>query len=123
MGNKVTYYNEKGIKRFFNAILFSLAGLKVAWTHEEAFRQEVIVLIIAIPLAIWLDKSNIETLMLIGSIIFVLIVEILNTGIEAVVDRAGFEYHEFSERAKDLGSAAVMLSILMSISTWILILI
>jgi diacylglycerol kinase (ATP) len=117
----VTYYNEKGLKRFFNAILFSFAGLKAAWVHEEAFRQEVIIFIVASPLAIWLDKSNIETLLLIGSIVVILIAELLNSAIEAVVDRAGVEYHELAGRAKDLGSAAVMLAILLALFTWILI--
>ncbi len=117
----MTYYNEKGLKRFFNAILFSFAGLKAAWVHEEAFRQEVIIFIVASPLAIWLDKSNIETLLLIGSIVVILIAELLNSAIEAVVDRAGVEYHELAGRAKDLGSAAVMLAILLALFTWILI--
>ena len=122
MENSVTYYNEKGLKRFINAILFSFAGFKAAWKHEEAFRQEVIVFIIAVPLAIWLAENKIEIVLLIASVGLVMVVELLNSGLEAVVDRIGHEYHELAGRAKDVGSAAVMLSILMSVVTWLLIL-
>ncbi len=118
----MSYYSEKGLKRFINSILFSIAGLKAAWINEEAFRQEVVVLIVAIPLAFWLAESNIEKVLLIGSVVWILIVEIINSAIEAIVDRAGVEYHELAGRAKDLGSAAVMLSIFMAIATWLLIL-
>lgn len=117
----MSYYNEKGLKRFINSILFSIAGLKAAWVNEEAFRQEVVVFIVAIPLAFWLGESNIEKLILIGSILWILVVELLNSAIEAIVDRAGVEYHELAGRAKDLGSAAVMLSIFMAIVSWLLI--
>ena len=118
----MTYYNEKGLKRFINAILFSFAGFKVTWKHEEAFRQEVIVFIIAVPLAIWLAENKIEIVLLIASVGLVMVVELLNSGLEAVVDRIGHEYHELAGRAKDIGSAAVMLSILLSVATWLLIL-
>lgn len=119
----MTYYNEKGVKRFFNAILFSFAGFKATWKHEEAFRQEVICFIIAIPLAFWLTGNNIERVLLIASVVLVMIVELLNSAVEAVVDRVGVEYHELAGRAKDIGSAAVMLSIMLAIATWLLILI
>lgn len=122
MENSVTFYNEKGLKRFINAILFSFAGFKAAWTGEEAFRQEVIVFILAVPLAIWLSKNNLEIVLLIASVVLVLIVELLNSAIEAVVDRVGVEYHELAGRAKDIGSAAVMLSIMLSVATWLIIL-
>lgn len=118
----MTFYNEKGLKRFINAILFSFAGFKAAWTGEEAFRQEVIVFILAVPLAIWLSKNNLEIVLLIASVVLVLIVELLNSAIEAVVDRVGVEYHELAGRAKDIGSAAVMLSIMLSVATWLIIL-
>lgn len=122
MEDRVTYYNEKGLKRFVNAIFFSFAGFKAAWKHEEAFRQEVLAFILAVPLAIWLGENNVEVLLLIASVVLVMIVELLNSAVEAVVDRVGVEYHELAGRAKDIGSAAVMLTIWLAITTWILIL-
>lgn len=119
----MTYYNEKGVKRFINAIFFSIKGFKAAWKHEEAFRQEVLALIIAVPLAFWLTDNNIERILLIASVVLVMIIELLNSAVEAVVDRIGVEYHELAGRAKDIGSAAVMLSIMLAIATWLLILI
>lgn len=118
----MTYYNEKGLKRFINAIFFSFAGFKATWVHEEAFRQEVFVFIASIPLAIWLTNSNVEKVLLIGSVVLVMVVELLNSAVEAVVDRVGVEYHELAGRAKDIGSAAVMLTILLAVATWLLIL-
>lgn len=119
----MAFYNEKGIKRFINAILFSIAGFKSTWQHEEAFRQEIVVAVFLIPIALWLSESHIEKILLIGSIVLVLIVEILNSAIEAVVDRNGDEFHELAGRAKDMGSAAVMLAILTAITIWLVILI
>jgi diacylglycerol kinase (ATP) len=119
----VSYYNEKGFKRLINTFFFSFAGFKATWKNEEAFRQEVIVFLLATPLAFWLDKGRIETLLLIASIILVMIVEIINSAIEAVVDRGGVEHHELAGRAKDMGSAAVMLTIGLAIATWLLILV
>jgi diacylglycerol kinase (ATP) len=114
--------NAKGFKRIFNACLFSAAGFKATWTHEEAFRQEVTLFVVTTPLAIWLGKTNIEILLLIGSMVLVLLVELLNSAVEAVVDRVGFDHHELSGRAKDIGSAAVMLSLIWASVTWALIL-
>lgn len=119
----MTYYNEKGLKRFFNAILFSIAGLKASWQHEEAFRQEVVVFFLAVPLAVWQGKSRVEIVLLIVSVGLVLVVELLNSAVEAVVDRVGSEYHELAGRAKDIGSAAVFLTIGLAVTTWALILI
>ncbi len=119
----MTFYNEKGLKRFINAIFFSIAGFKATWKHEEAFRQEVITFVIAVPLAFWLSDNNIERVLLIASVVLVMVVELLNSAVEAVVDRVGVEYHELAGRAKDIGSAAVMLTIMLSIATWLLILI
>ena len=118
----MTFYDEKGLKRFINAFIFSFAGFKAAWTHEEAFKQEVVAFLVAIPLAIWLAENNIEKLLLIASVVLVMVIELLNSAIEAIVDRVGVEYHELAGRAKDMGSAAVMLSILLAIATWLLIL-
>ena len=118
----MTYYNEKGLKRFVNAMLFSYAGFKAAWRQEEAFRQEVLVFIVAIPIAFLLAKNKIEVVLLIASVVLVMVIELINSAIEAVVDRIGSEHHELSGRAKDIGSAAVMLTIMLAIVTWLVIL-
>ncbi len=119
MANK----NAIGLKRIINAYYFSIAGFKATWKHESAFRQEILLLIIAIPCALSLANNIIEILLLIGCIVLILVVELFNSAIEAVVDRIGFEDHELSGRAKDIGSAAVMLSIIWAVITWIFILI
>ncbi|NBV74443.1 MAG: diacylglycerol kinase [Methylococcaceae bacterium] len=115
--------NAKGLKRLINACFFSVAGFKATWQHEEAFRQEVILLIVSTPLALVLGANAIEKVLLMGSVILVLVVELLNSAVEAVVDRVGLEHHELSGRAKDIGSAAVMLSLIWAGITWALILI
>lgn len=114
--------NAKGFKRLVNACFFSVAGFKATWRHEEAFRQEVMLFLVSTPLAIWLGETAIEKVLLIGSVVLVLLVELLNSAVEAVVDRVGFEHHELSGRAKDIGSAAVMLSLIWAAITWALIL-
>jgi diacylglycerol kinase (ATP) len=114
--------NAKGLKRLINAFFFSLAGFKATWQHEEAFRQEVALFIVATPLALWLGEGPVEKILLIGSVVLVLLVELLNSAVEAVVDRVGFEHHELSGRAKDIGSAAVMLSLAWAAATWAMIL-
>ena len=114
--------NAKGFKRLVNACFFSIAGFKATWQHEEAFRQEVMLFLVSTPLAIWLGETAIEKVLLIGSVVLVLLVELLNSAVEAVVDRVGFEHHELSGRAKDIGSAAVMLSLIWAGITWALIL-
>ena len=119
----MAYYSEKGLKRFVNAILFSMAGFKATWRNEEAFRQEVVVFFVAVPLAFWLGNDRIEIALLIASLALVLVVEMLNSAIEAVVDRIGAEHHELSGRAKDTASAAVFLTIALAVATWLLILI
>jgi diacylglycerol kinase (ATP) len=115
--------NAKGLKRLVNAFFFSIAGFKATWQHEEAFRQEVLMLIAACPAAFFLAKNPLEILLLIGSIVLVLLVELLNSAVEAIVDRIGLEQHELSGRAKDIGSAAVMLSLIWVAITWFIILI
>ena len=118
----MAYQNAKGIKRLINACFFSIAGFKATWCHEEAFRQEVALFLVTTPLAFWLGRNSVEIVLLIGSVVLVLLVELLNSAVEAVVDRVGFEHHELSGRAKDIGSAAVMLSLLWAAATWALIL-
>ena len=114
--------NAKGLKRLINACFFSMAGFKATWQHEEAFRQEVVLLLVTTPLALWLAPGAIEKVLLIGSVVLVLLVELLNSAVEAVVDRVGLEHHELSGRAKDIGSAAVMLALIWAAATWALIL-
>jgi diacylglycerol kinase (ATP) len=114
--------NAKGLKRLINACFFSAAGFRATWQHEEAFRQEVILFLISTPIALWLNVSAVEKALLIGSMVLVMLVELLNSAVEAVVDRVGFEHHELSGRAKDIGSAAVMLSLAWAAATWLLIL-
>lgn len=114
--------NVKGLRRILNACVFSYYGYKATWEHEEAFRQEVFLFVVTTPLALWLGESVIEKLLLVGSIILVLLVELLNSAVEAAVDRVGLEHHELSGRAKDIGSAAVNLSLVWAAVTWISIL-
>jgi diacylglycerol kinase (ATP) len=111
-----------GIERLIYATKYSLLGLKSAWRYEAAFRQEVIVLIITILISFWLDITMIEKIALIGSVILVIIVELINSGIEAVVDRIGIEFNELSGRAKDLGSAAVFVTVILSLFVWVSVL-
>jgi diacylglycerol kinase (ATP) len=108
----------RGIKHIFDAFGYSLKGLKAAITHEEAFRLELLAVVIMLPLAIWLGSNAVEYAMLIGSLLLVLIVELINSALEAVVDRVGVEHHELSGRAKDIGSAAVMITLINVAVIW-----
>ena len=114
--------NRKGLSRIWHATGYSLAGLRAGW-NETAFRQETLASGVLIPGAFWLGCSWIETVLLAGTVILVLIVELLNTCIEAAIDRIGPEWHDLSKRAKDMGSAAVFLSLLLCAGTWVLALI
>ena len=114
--------NQKGWRRLVNATGYSWAGLKAAWRNEEAFRQEALLCAALVPLALWLGHSAVERALLIGSLLLVVIVELLNTGIEAAIDRIGPERHELSGRAKDIGSAAVFMALLNAGVVWLLIL-
>ena len=107
-----------GIRRIIRATRFSAQGLAHAWQHEAAFRQEIGLTLVLMPLAIWLGRTGFERLILIICCVFVLIVELLNSAIEAAIDRFGEEHHELSGRAKDLGSAAVFLSLGLVAATW-----
>ena len=110
-----------GIRRIVNATSFSLAGLRAAWQHESAFRQEVVLAVVLIPTGVWLGRTAVERSLLIGSCLLVLIVELLNSGIEAIVDRVGLEPHRLSGQAKDMGSAAVLVSLTLVVVVWGLI--
>ena len=107
-----------GIKRIINAFGYSLLGLRAAFKHESAFRQELALCVILIPLSFWLGQTAIERALLIGALLFVLIAELINSAIEAIVDRIGSEHHELSGRAKDIGSAAVLISLINSAIIW-----
>ena len=111
-----------GLKRLVLAAGYSWKGLKAGWQNEEAFRQEVILAIILIPLAFWLDTGLIQTILLIASVLLILIVEIINSAIEAVVDLVTSEKQPLAGRAKDMGSAAVMLSLINAAVIWFLVL-
>ena len=114
--------NQKGLRRILNAFGYSMAGFRSCYKHEEAFRQELILTILAIPLGIWLGGDGVERALLVGSVLFVPIVELLNSAIEANVDRVGLERHKLSKRAKDIASAAVFLSIVLAFAVWGLVL-
>ncbi|MCK5809987.1 MAG: diacylglycerol kinase [Cocleimonas sp.] len=111
-----------GLTRIIKAFGFSMQGLKAAYRLEEAFRQEVWLFIITLPLALWLGDTGVEKALLIGSVLFLLIVEILNSAIEATIDRFGGELHELSGRAKDMASAAVFLAMINASVIWLLVL-
>jgi diacylglycerol kinase (ATP) len=113
--------DNRGIRRIINAFRYSFAGYKAAWTNEEAFRQECIVAIFVIPIGLWLGRTMTQRALLIGVYLIIPLIELLNASIEAIVDRMGPERHLLSGRAKDLGSAAVLLSICMAIIVWVLI--
>ncbi len=112
----------KGLLRVWNAFFFSLAGFKATWKHEEAFRQEVLLTVLTIPVALWMGNTTLEKVILIGCMVLVLLAELLNSAIEAVVDRIGTEHHDLSGRAKDIGSAAVFLSLAWAAVVWFVIL-
>lgn len=110
---------RRGLDRVWHALGYSIAGLRAGW-HETAFRQEAVASIILLPAAFWLGRNWVESVLLAGTVILVMIVELLNTSIETAIDRIGPEWHDLSKRAKDMGSAAVLLSILLCAGTWIL---
>ena len=111
-----------GIKKLWSASVYSAKGLKSCYQSEYAFRLEVWLALVLLPLGYWLGETSIEKVLLITPIFLVLIVELVNSAIEAVVDRVGMEHHELSGLAKDAGSAAVLISLVIFIVTWIIIL-
>jgi diacylglycerol kinase (ATP) len=108
---------RSGLSRIAHAAAFSIAGLRAGW-DQTAFRQETLAAAVLLPLSFWLGRGWIETALLAGSVLMVLAVELLNSAIETVVDRIGPEWHELSKRAKDMGSAAVLLSLLLCSGIW-----
>ena len=117
MGNQ----NENLIGHIKNAFIYTFAGIKAAWKNELAFRGEVVVAIIMIPGGIWLGRSGVEQALMVASILLILLTELLNSALEAVVDRIGPERHELSKRAKDMGSAAAFISMVTAAVVWIVI--
>jgi diacylglycerol kinase (ATP) len=109
---------RKGLNRVLHAAGYSLAGLRAGW-GETAFRQEAIAAIVLVPLAFWLGKTWLETALLAASVVLVMVVELLNTAVETAIDRIGPEWHDLSKRAKDMGSAAVLLSLLVCAGIWV----
>lgn len=109
--------SRKGLSRIWHAFGYSIAGLRAGWA-ETAFRQEVLASVVLLPAACWLGRSWVEAALLAGAVILVMITELLNTGIETAIDRVGPDWHELSKRAKDMGSAAVLLSLLFCAGIW-----
>jgi len=117
-----THKGKTGLRRIWNALLYSFDGLAAAIRHEDAFRQESILALVLIPAALFLPASGIGKALMIASVLMVLVVELLNSAIEATVDRISLEDHHLAKRAKDIGSAAVLLSLLNFLTVWILVL-
>jgi diacylglycerol kinase (ATP) len=112
---------QRGLQRLLNALFYSLSGLKIAFEHESAFRQEVALAIVLVPVACIVPVSPVERALLVGSVLLVFVVELLNSSVEAAIDRISFDTHRLSKRAKDLGSAAVLVALVMLATTWGLI--
>lgn len=107
-----------GLNRMTHAFGYSLAGLRAGW-HETAFRQEALAAMVLLPAAFWLGRNWVEVALLGGTVLLVMVVELLNTGVESAIDRIGPEWHDLSKRAKDMGSAAVLLSLVLCVATWL----
>jgi len=116
------FKGKQGLVRLINAMGYSRDGLRSAWKNEAAFREEAMLAAIALPLALFLGKTGVDRALLVGSVLLVLIVEILNSAVEAVVDKASPEKHELAKRAKDMGSAAVLLSLINVLAIWLCVL-
>ncbi len=116
------FKGKTGLRRLINAAGYSAAGLRAAFRHEDAFRQEVMAASVLIPLALWLGHSGSERALLCFSVLAVLIVELVNSAIEATVDRISLENHQLAKRAKDIGSAAVMVALFNALLVWTLVL-
>ena len=118
MSSAQEFKGKKGLVRLWNATGYSRDGILAAWRHEAAFREEILLAAITIPLAFYLGKTGVDRALMVGSIILILIVEILNSAVEAVVDKASPEMHDLAKRAKDMGSAAVLFSLINAAVIW-----
>src|SRR5512143_2365775 len=116
------YKGKTGLARLWNAFVYSIAGFRAAYKHEDAFRQEVLLAAILVPLALWLPVGYLGKALMIGSVLLVIIVELLNSAIEATVDRISLENHDLAKRAKDIGSSAVLVSLINVLAVWALVL-
>lgn len=116
------FKGKTGIRRLLNAFGYSMDGFKAAYQHEDAFRQEVWLALVLIPLALMIESYSVHRVLMIGSVLLVMIVELLNSAVEAVVDRVSIERHALAKRAKDIGSAAVLLALINLVMVWSLIL-
>ncbi|HRP65411.1 MAG TPA: diacylglycerol kinase [Thauera sp.] len=112
------FKGKTGLRRVWNAFHYSVDGLKAAYRHEDAFRQELWLAVLAVPLALWLTDSAVARALMIGSVLLVLIVELINSAIEATVDRVSLERHQLAKRAKDIGSAAVLIALINAAVVW-----
>lgn len=120
--NESPFKGKTGLRRVWNALHYSLAGLSAAYRHEDAFRQEVLLAALLLPLALWLPVTGVGKAMMVASVLLVLVVELLNSAIEATVDRVSLENHRLAKRAKDIGSAAVLISLINVALVWGLVL-
>lgn len=116
--NESPFKGKTGLRRVYNALGYSVAGMRAAYVHEDAIRQEVHLAVVLIPLALYLPVSGIGRALMIGSILLVLMVELLNSAIEATVDRISLENHPLAKRAKDIGSAAVFFALANVVAIW-----
>jgi len=113
---------KTGVRRIWNALFYSMAGLKAAFLHEDAFRQEAILAALLVPAALFLPASGVGKAVMIAAVLLVIVVELLNSAVEAAVDRISLEHHRLAKRAKDIGSAAVFVSLVNVPLVWILVL-
>ncbi|OIQ93041.1 diacylglycerol kinase [mine drainage metagenome] len=116
------YKGKTGLVRLWNAFGYSLAGFRAAYKHEDAFRQEVLLATVMIPLALWLPVGHIGQALMIASVLLVIMIELLNSAVEATVDRISLENHDLAKRAKDIGSSAVLVSLINVLVVWGLVL-
>ena len=123
MSEESPFKGKTGLRRVWNALHYSMAGLQAAFRHEDAFRQELLLSVLLISASFFLPVSGLGRALMIGSVFLVLIVELLNSAVEAVVDRVSLEHHILSKRAKDIGSAAVLVTLMLAGAVWALILI
>ena len=120
---KSPYKGKTGLKRVINALKYSIAGTSAAFKHEDAFRQEVFLTVLLVPIAFYIAETPFHCALMISSLLLIIIVELLNSAIEATVDRISIKHHMLAKRAKDIGSAAVFFSLINAAVIWILILI
>lgn len=116
------YKGKTGLRRLLNAIGYSMAGLKAAFQNEDAFRQEVLLAVVLLPLVFFLEQGGTGRALMVGSVLLVLLMELLNSAIEATVDRVSLDHHRLAKRAKDIGSAAVLISLVNLAVVWGLVL-